>query len=65
MIFSENTSFYLNFSDLKNIINDKLLNKGCKFAMMIRVEDCDVSKIIKSKYVNIIRFAFYYENIYF
>jgi 4-hydroxy 2-oxovalerate aldolase len=60
--FSENTSYYNNFSELENIMDETILNKKSKFSMMIRVEDCDISKIIKSKYVNIIRFAFYYEN---
>lgn len=60
--FSENTSYYNKLDDLKNVINEEWLNRNSKFSIMIRVEDCDISKIVKSDYIQIIRFAFYYEN---
>tara|TARA_Y100000389_G_scaffold201448_1_gene244211 strand:- start:3956 stop:5638 length:1683 start_codon:yes stop_codon:yes gene_type:complete len=60
--FSQDTSYYNNFIELENILNENILNKQSKFSMMVRVEDCDISRIVKSPYVDIIRFAFYYEN---
>lgn len=61
-IFTDDTSYYNNINDLKNIMSEEFLNRNSKFSIMVRVEDCDLSKIIKSKYIKIIRFAFYYEN---
>ena len=60
--FSLDTSYYNHLSELENIMNDSFINNKSKFAMMIRVEDYNISEIITSKYINIIRFAFYYEN---
>lgn len=62
--FSENTSFYSSFEEVNNIVPEELQNsKTSLISMMVRIEELDTDKIIKSKSVDIIRFAFYPENI--
>lgn len=59
--FDENATFYPDFQKLDSFLQDNQVIKGSsKFSVMIRTDRFDLNNLnLKSKFVDIIRFAFY------
>lgn len=61
--FSRDSSFYSSFEEIDSIVPEEIVKtKKSLISAMVRVEELDTDKIIKSKSVDIIRFAFYPED---